>query len=394
MCGIVAYVGSRRAYPILIKGLQRLEYRGYDSAGIGLITDDNNSIITYKQAGKVSDLLEFIGDNDTDGSIGIGHTRWATHGPPNQINSHPHSSSDSSLSLIHNGIIENYSSLKKALEDKGYEFKSDTDSEVLMFLIEDVYKNICSNNASNSDEENRLYRAIRIALNEVIGAYAIVVIDKNNSEEFYAARKGSPLVIGIGNNCNYIASDQMALLSVTKKFIFLEEGDVAEIKIDAITIFDKNGYQVDRPIKTSNLKEGQVDKGLYSHFMQKEIFEQPQAIRDTLESRITKNKVVKSAFGADAKKIFNQINQVQIVACGTSFNAAIVAKYWLEDIAKMPCNVEVASEYRYRRPILLNGTLFLTLSQSGETADTLEALKAAKKINKSINIFIYFFSSL
>ena len=194
MCGIVAYVGSRRAYPILIKGLQRLEYRGYDSAGIGLISDDNNSIVTYKQAGKVSDLLEFIGDNDTNGSIGIGHTRWATHGPPNQINSHPHSSSDESFSLIHNGIIENYSSLKKALEEKGYVFKSDTDSEVLMFLIEDVYKNICSNNASNSDEENRLYRANRIALNEVIGAYAIVVIDKNNSDEFYAARKGSPLV--------------------------------------------------------------------------------------------------------------------------------------------------------------------------------------------------------
>ena len=206
MCGIVAYAGNRRAYPILIKGLQRLEYRGYDSAGIGLIADGNNSIITYKQAGKVSDLLEFIGDNATDGSIGIGHTRWATHGPPNKINSHPHSSSDGSLSLIHNGIIENYSSLKKALEDKSYVFKSDTDSEVLMFLIEDVYKNMHAI-GNSSHEKNKLYKAIRTALNEVVGAYAIVVIDKNNSDELYAARKGSPLVIGVGNNEYFVASD-------------------------------------------------------------------------------------------------------------------------------------------------------------------------------------------
>jgi glutamine---fructose-6-phosphate transaminase (isomerizing) len=276
--------------------------------------------------------------------------------------------------VVHNGIIENYLELKNIQLNKGYKFTSETDTEVIAHEID----------IAMQSSEN-LITSVNKALKSLKGSYGLGIMSSNYPDRLIAARKGSPLLIGVGKDCNYIASDQTALLSVTKKFIFLEDGDIAEIKIDTITIFDKNGHQVDRPIKTSNLKEGQADKGLYSHFMQKEIFEQPQAIRDTLESRITKNKVIKSAFGADAKKIFSQIKQVQIVACGTSFNAAIVAKYWLEDIAKMPCNVEVASEYRYRRPILLSGTLFLTLSQSGETADTLEALKAAKKINKNIN---------
>ena len=374
MCGIVGGVTNTNIIPLLLKGLNCLEYRGYDSSGLIVLSKDN-SFDRARSVGKVKNLEESIKARkyEISGNIGIAHTRWATHGEPSNHNAHPHVSKNS-VSVVHNGIIENYLELKNIQLTKGYSFTSETDTEVIAHEIDLSMK--------SSDD---LISAVNKALKSLKGSYGLGIISSKYPDRLIAARKGSPLLIGVGKNCNYIASDQMALLSVTKKFIFLEEGDVAEIKIDAITIFDKNGYQVDRPIKTSNLKEGQVDKGLYSHFMQKEIFEQPQAIRDTLESRITKNKVIKSAFGADAKKIFNQIKQVQIVACGTSFNAAIVAKYWLEDIAKIPCNVEVASEYRYRRPILLNGTLFLTLSQSGETADTLEALKAAKKINKSIN---------
>ena len=374
MCGIVGGVTNTNIIPLLLKGLNCLEYRGYDSSGLIVLSKDN-SFDRARSVGKVKNLEESIKARkyEISGNIGIAHTRWATHGEPSNHNAHPHVSKNS-VSVVHNGIIENYLELKNIQLTKGYSFTSETDTEVIAHEIDLSMK--------SSDD---LISAVNKALKSLKGSYGLGIISSKYPDRLIAARKGSPLLIGVGKNCNYIASDQMALLSVTKKFIFLEEGDVAEIKIDAITIFDKNGYQVDRPIKTSNLKEGQVDKGHYSHFMQKEIFEQPQAIRDTLESRITKNKVVKSAFGADAKKIFNQIKQVQIVACGTSFNAAIVAKYWLEDIAKIPCNVEVASEYRYRRPILLNGTLFLTLSQSGETADTLEALKAAKKINKSIN---------
>jgi len=374
MCGIVGGVTNTNIIPLLLKGLNCLEYRGYDSSGLIVLSKDN-SFDRARSVGKVKNLEESIKARkyEISGNIGIAHTRWATHGEPSNHNAHPHVSKNS-VSVVHNGIIENYLELKNIQLTKGYSFTSETDTEVIAHEIDLSMK--------SSDD---LISAVNKALKSLKGSYGLGIISSKYPDRLIAARKGSPLLIGVGKNCNYIASDQMALLSVTKKFIFLEEGDVAEIKIDAITIFDKNGYQVDRPIKTSNLKEGQVDKGLYSHFMQKEIFEQPQAIRDTLESRITKNKVVKSAFGVSAKKIFNQIKQVQIVACGTSFNAAIVAKYWLEDIAKLTCNVEVASEYRYRRPILLNGTLFLTLSQSGETADTLEALKAAKKINKSIN---------
>ena len=374
MCGIVGGVTNTNIIPLLLKGLNCLEYRGYDSSGLIVLSKDN-SFDRARSVGKVKNLEESIKARkyEISGNIGIAHTRWATHGEPSNHNAHPHVSKNS-VSVVHNGIIENYLELKNIQLTKGYSFTSETDTEVIAHEIDLSMK--------SSDD---LISAVNKALKSLKGSYGLGIISSKYPDRLIAARKGSPLLIGVGKNCNYIASDQMALLSVTKKFIFLEEGDVAEIKIDAITIFDKNGYQVDRPIKTSNLKEGQVDKGHYSHFMQKEIFEQPQAIRDTLESRITKNKVVKSAFGVSAKKIFNQIKQVQIVACGTSFNAAIVAKYWLEDIAKLSCNVEVASEYRYRRPILLNGTLFLTLSQSGETADTLEALKAAKKINKSIN---------
>ena len=376
MCGIVAYVGSRRAYPILIKGLQRLEYRGYDSAGIGLITDDNNSIITYKQAGKVSDLLEFIGDNDTDGSIGIGHTRWATHGPPNQINSHPHSSSDGSLSLIHNGIIENYSTLKKALEDKGYVFKSDTDSEVLIFLIEDVYKNMDTISNSNKAKENKLYKAIRTALNEVIGAYAIVVIDKNNSDEFYAARKGSPLVIGIGNNEYFVASDASPIIEYTDKVIYLGDGEVArlnknkEVEIKTIKNKARNPY-----IQKLEQSLESIEKGGYDHFMLKEIFEQPKSIIDTLRGRINPktNDIVLGGIKDFESKIISA-DRLIIIACGTSWHAGLIGEYVIEDLARINVEVEYASEFRYKNPIITNKDIVIAISQSGETADTLAAL--------------------
>ena len=295
MCGIVAYVGSRRAYPILIKGLQRLEYRGYDSAGIGLISDDNNSIVTYKQSGKFSDLLEFIGDNDTNGSIGIGHTRWATHGPPNQINSHPHSSSNGSFSLIHNGIIENYSSLKKVLEEKGYVFKSDTDSEVLMYLIECVYETQLKE--SQDICEDLLYDSIRIALNEVVGAYAIVVIDKNNSEEFYAARKGSPLVIGIGNNEYFVASDASPIIEYTDKVIYLKDEEVARLnKNQEVEIQTIDNKKESPDIQKLEQSIESIEKGGYDHFMLKEIHEQPNAIKDTYRGRLLINeKLIKMA---------------------------------------------------------------------------------------------------
>ena len=373
MCGIVGGITSKNITPLLLDGLKRLEYRGYDSSGLVILSQDNK-LVRERAAGKVSNLENNLKlkKPSLKGNVGLAHTRWATHGKPSVNNAHPHISKNS-ISVVHNGIIENYIDLKDLQMKQGYEFTSETDTEVIAHAIESAIK--------SSDS---LLKATQKAIKTLNGSYGIGVLSSKYPDQIIAARKGSPLVIGIGDNGNYVASDQMALLSVTDKFIFLEEGDIAEIKLDKITIYDLNDNLVERPIKTSNLKVGQVDLEDYDHFMQKEIFEQPQAIRDTLESRITKNSVVISAFGHDADKIFQKIRQVQIVACGTSYHAGLVAKYWLEDIAKIPCNVEVASEYRYRNPILLNGTLFVTLSQSGETADTVEALKIAKKINSSI----------
>ena len=373
MCGIVGGITSKNITPLLMDGLKRLEYRGYDSSGLVILSQDNK-LVRERAAGKVSNLENNLKlkKPSLKGNVGLAHTRWATHGKPSVNNAHPHISKNS-ISVVHNGIIENYIDLKDLQMKQGYEFTSETDTEVIAHAIESAIK-----------PSNSLLKATQKAIKTLDGSYGIGVLSSKYPDQIIAARKGSPLVIGIGDNGNYVASDQMALLSVTDKFIFLEEGDIAEIKLDKITIYDFNDNLVERPIKTSNLKVGQVDLEDYDHFMQKEIFEQPQAIRDTLESRITKNSVVIPAFGYDAEKIFQKIRQVQIVACGTSYHAGLVAKYWLEDIAKVPCNVEVASEYRYRNPILLNGTLFVTLSQSGETADTVEALKTAKKINSSI----------
>ena len=373
MCGIVGGITSKNITPLLMDGLKRLEYRGYDSSGLVILSQDNK-LVRERAAGKVSNLENNLKlkKPSLKGNVGLAHTRWATHGKPSVNNAHPHISKNS-ISVVHNGIIENYIDLKDLQMKQGYEFTSETDTEVIAHAIESAIK-----------PSDSLLKATQKAIKTLNGSYGIGVLSSKYPDQIIAARKGSPLVIGIGDNGNYVASDQMALLSVTDKFIFLEEGDIAEIKLDKITIYDLNDNLVERPIKTSNLKVGQVDLEDYDHFMQKEIFEQPQAIRDTLESRITKNSVVIPAFGYDAEKIFQKIRQVQIVACGTSYHAGLVAKYWLEDIAKVPCNVEVASEYRYRNPILLNDTLFVTLSQSGETADTVEALKIAKKINSSI----------
>jgi glutamine---fructose-6-phosphate transaminase (isomerizing) len=373
MCGIVGGVSNKDITALLLEGLNLLEYRGYDSSGL-IVLSKNNTFDRARSVGKVKNLEDNLKarEQKISGNIGIAHTRWATHGEPTIDNAHPHISMNS-VSLVHNGIIENYIELKNNQITQGYKFTSETDTEVIAHAIDFAMKSC-----------NTLISSVQLAIKSFSGSYGLGIISSKYPDQIIAARKGSPLVIGIGKNGNYIASDQIALLPVTKEFIFLKEGDVAQIKIDKVTIYDVNGNLVDRPIKTSKLKRGQVELGNYNHFMQKEIFEQPQAIRDTLESRITNDSVVISSFGFKAEEILNKVKQVQIIACGTSYNAGLVAKYWLEDIAKIPCNVEVASEYRYRRPIILSDTLFVTLSQSGETADTVEALKAAKIINSNI----------
>jgi glutamine---fructose-6-phosphate transaminase (isomerizing) len=374
MCGIVGGVTNSNIIPLLLEGLNRLEYRGYDSSGLVVLSSEN-TFNRVRSVGKVKNLEKNLNNrsNKIKGNIGIGHTRWATHGEPSSLNAHPHISKNS-VSVVHNGIIENYVELKNEQEKIGYQFKSDTDTEVIAHAIDFAIKS-----------SKTLIESVQKAVKSFEGSYGLGIMSSKFPDQIIATRKGSPLVLGIGINGNYIASDQMALVSETKKFIFLEEGDVAEIKLDKINIFDLDGNLVDRPVIISNVKAGQTDKGNYDHFMQKEIFEQPQAIRDTLESRVSNNSVITSSFGYKAEEIFKNVKQIQIVACGTSYNAGLVAKYWIEDIAKIHCNVEVASEYRYRRPILLDNTLFVTLSQSGETADTLEALKAAKKINSTLH---------
>jgi glutamine---fructose-6-phosphate transaminase (isomerizing) len=373
MCGIIGGVSNKNITPLLLEGLNLLEYRGYDSSGLIVLTD-KNTFNRARSVGKVKNLEDSLKSRKKviSGNIGIAHTRWATHGAPSNHNAHPHIS-NKTVSVVHNGIIENYLELKNNQLANGYKFSSETDTEVIAHSI-DFAMNSCDS----------LLSSVQKALKSLKGSYGLGVMSTKFPNEIIAARSGSPLVIGIGKNGNYIASDQLALLPITKKFIFLEDGDVAEISIEKITIYDQNGKVTNRPIKISTLKIGQVSKGPYNHFMQKEIFEQPQAIRDTLESRITNDGVVISSFGPTAKNIFHKVKQILIIACGTSFHAGIVAKYWLEDIAKIPCNVEVASEYRYRNPALLDKTLFVTLSQSGETADTIEALKATKKINSKI----------
>ena len=375
MCGIVGGIYQNNIVTILIDGLKRLEYRGYDSAGVVTLCK-NNKLNRARAVGKVVNLEKRIIDKKTplDGTIGIAHTRWATHGEPSSRNAHPHICNHT-VSVVHNGIIENFLELKAEQEADGYSFTSDTDTEVIGHAIH-----------QHLQDSESLLEATQKAILTFKGAYGIGVISPKDPGHIIATRSGSPLVIGISKQGNFIASDQMALLDITKDFIYLLEGDIADITLDSVTIYDKGDNQVDREIKTSKLESGQVSKRGYDHYMLKEIFEQPQAIRDTLESRITKDTVLPSAFGHNAEDIFKNTKHIQIIACGTSYNAGLVAKYWLEDIAKIPTHIEVASEYRYRNSIILDNTLFITISQSGETADTLEALKAVKKLSKGKNI--------
>ena len=375
MCGIVGGICKNNITPLLLEGLKRLEYRGYDSAGV-VVLDKDNQLSRVRSVGKVANLEQNIRDQKMpiDGTIGIAHTRWATHGEPSSRNAHPHICNQN-ISVVHNGIIENFLELKTEQLAQGYNFTSDTDTEVIAHAIDKAL-----------ETSDTLLKATQKAITTFKGAYGVGVISPKHPGHIIAARSGSPLVIGISSKGHFIASDQMALLNVTKEFIFLEEGDIADITLDSVTIYDINGNHVNREIKTSKLKSGQVSKGDYAHFMLKEIFEQPQAIQDTLESRITKDAVLSSAFGHKAEAIFKNTKHIQIIACGTSYNAGLVAKYWLEDIAKIPTHIEVASEYRYRNPVILDDTLFVTISQSGETADTLEALKSVKKCAKDKNI--------
>ena len=370
MCGIVGYIGHRDAHPIIIKGLKRLEYRGYDSAGIALF--DGNDLKVCKTKGKVSDLEERIEKEITTiGKLGIGHTRWATHGVPNDVNSHPHYSNSGNLVIIHNGIIENYDSLKKELIKRGYVFKSDTDTEVLVNLIEDVM----------ISEGIKLGKAVQIALNQVIGAYAIAVFDKNKPNEIVVAKLGSPLAIGIGNNEFFIASDASPFIEYTENAIYLEDEEMAIVRIDKdIKVRKiKDDSLVNPYIQKLQLNLEQIEKGGYDHFMLKEIYEQPEAIRDTYRGRLLVNEgIIKLAGIEDNMKKFLNADRMIIVACGTSWHAGLVAEYIFEDLARIPVEVEYASEFRYRNPVITEKDVVIAISQSGETADTLAAIKLAK----------------
>ncbi|MFQ3332413.1 MAG: glucosamine--fructose-6-phosphate aminotransferase (isomerizing) [Flavobacteriales bacterium] len=374
MCGIVGYVGAKDAYPIIVKGLKRLEYRGYDSTGVSI--GNENGISLLKQKGKVTDLEAYAADKDKSGSIGIGHTRWATHGVPNQENAHPHMSGDGKLSIIHNGIIENYASIKKDLEAKGHTFKSDTDTEVLIHLIEDI----------KNHENVNLFEAVRIALAEVIGAYAIVVMEEGVNNEFIAARKGSPLVIGVGRDEYYIASDATPIIEYTNEVVYLEDGEIArvncneDLEIKTIANETKTPY-----IEELELSLDTIEKDGFPHFMLKEIYEQPKSILDTMRGRIDpETKEVKLGGISNYEQKIINADRIIIVACGTSWHAALIGEHLLEDFARIPVEVEYASEFRYRNPIIRETDVVLAISQSGETADTLAALELAKEKGATI----------
>ncbi len=369
MCGIVGYVGSKEAYPIIIKGLRRLEYRGYDSAGISIGYSGKLSVL--KQKGKVSDLEAYIGNKDTSGSIGVGHTRWATHGIPNQVNAHPHISGDGNLSLIHNGIIENYDSIKKALIEKGHVFVSDTDTEVLVHLIEEI----------KNHEKVSLFEAVRIALSEVVGAYAIVVIEKGVNNELIAGRKGSPLLIGVGRDEYYIASDATPIIEYTNEVVYLQDGEIARLNSEEpLDIKTINNKEITPYIQELKLSLDNIEKAGFPHFMLKEIFEQPKSILDTMRGRIEPNtKEVKLGGISDYEQKIINADRIIIVACGTSWHAGLIGEYLFEDLARIPVEVEYASEFRYRNPIIRESDVILAISQSGETADTLAAIELAKE---------------
>ncbi|MGD2081672.1 MAG: glutamine--fructose-6-phosphate transaminase (isomerizing) [Chromatiales bacterium] len=367
MCGIVGGVAERDITPILLEGLKRLEYRGYDSAGIAVL-DDDARICRVRTLGKVKQLEAAVQDSCLHGTVGIAHTRWATHGEPSEANAHPHVCRDQ-VALVHNGIIENHQDLRRAQRAAGHQFTSETDTEVIVHAVYDRLQ-----------AGDGLLDAVAASARQLEGAYALGVIRVDDGGRLVATRQGSPLVIGLGIGENFIASDVFALLPVTQRFIFLEEGDIAELTRDRVRVFDLSGRPVERPVKESGLTAESAERGGFRHFMLKEIHEQPRAIADTLEGRIGADRVLPAAFGPDAEAILGGIRAVQIVACGTSYHAAMVARYWMEGLAGIPCNVEVASEFRYRRQLVPDDALFVTISQSGETADTLAALRRAKEL--------------
>lgn len=366
MCGIVAYIGNREACPIIIKGLKRLEYRGYDSAGIALV---NGNLNVYKQKGKVSDLEEFLADKNTSGTVGMGHTRWATHGEPNNTNAHPHYSQSGNLAIIHNGIIENYESLKKELLKRGYIFKSDTDSEVFIHFIEDIQKN----------NQCTIEEAVRLALHEVVGAYAIVIIAKDNPRKLVAARKGSPLVVGIGKDEFLLASDATPIIEYTRDVVYINDYEIVTIDNGKLTVKTIEDVLQSPYVHKLEMELESIEKGGFDHFMLKEIFEQPKSIRDTLRGRV-KSEINRVMLGGvrDLEDTLVNADRIIIVACGTSWHAGLVAEYIFEEYARIPVEVEYASEFRYRNPVIQEGDVVIAISQSGETADTLAAIELAK----------------
>ena len=375
MCGIVAYIGEKQAFPIVLKGLKRLEYRGYDSAGIALINDQG--IVNYKQKGKVSQLEEFTDNKDISGTIGIGHTRWATHGLPNDINAHPHLSGDGKIALIHNGIIENYDVLREGLKARGHVFQSETDTEVLVHLIEDVQKN----------EQVSVAEAVRLALNNVVGAYAIVVMSIDNPNQLIAARKSSPLVVGIGKEGDfYLASDATPIVEYTNEVVYLEDEEIAIVERDkGMRLYNIQNQEKTPYIQELELQLEALEKGGYEHFMLKEIHEQPRSIRDCFRGRLNVDKGWVSLGGIkDYEQKLANSNRIVLVACGTSWHAALVGEYLIEELARIPVEVEYASEFRYRNPIIDESDIVIAISQSGETADTLAALELAKSRGATI----------
>ena len=365
MCGIVGAVAQRDVAEILINGLHRLEYRGYDSAGVAVV-DPSHELHRVRCLGKVKALDEAVAVKPLIGGTGIAHTRWATHGEPSEANAHPHTSGN--FAVVHNGIIENHEELRELLKSRGYVFNSQTDTEVIAHLV-----NWEMRTASN------LLEAVQKTVKQLTGAYGMVVLDREHPEHLVAARSGSPLVIGLGIGENFLASDQLALLSVTRRFIYLEEGDIAEITRRTVDIYDANGQKVEREVHESNLENDAAEKGKFRHFMQKEIYEQPNALINTMEGRILHNNVIVDAIGNGAAEILEKVEHIQIVACGTSYNAGMTARYWFEALAGVSCDVEIASEFRYRKFVTRPNSLLVTISQSGETADTLAALRLAKE---------------
>jgi glucosamine--fructose-6-phosphate aminotransferase (isomerizing) len=373
MCGIVAAVARRNVVPILIEGLRRLEYRGYDSAGVAVI---NGTLKRLRSCGRVAQLKKLADEQQLEGNIGIGHTRWATHGVPSERNAHPHVSGG--VSVVHNGIIENHESVRAELRGLGYVFTSDTDTEVIAHLI---HYNLSLFN-------DNLLEAVRAAVRELVGAYAIAVISSEQKERLVVARMGAPLLLGIGDGENFAASDTSALLQVTRQIVYLEEGDCAEVTLQSVRIVDARGHVVERPLHVSQLAADAMELGNYRHYMQKEIFEQPAAIEATLAAAIKGTSLMPQVFGVEAQRIFRDMDSCLVLACGTSYHAGMVARYWIESIAGIPCNVEIASEYRYRETVPNPKSLVIVISQSGETADTIAALHHARKLGHGYSLAI------